>query len=190
MTDLAEQQDSADLEAEMKRITDSIDSPAIAWRVLCINRDYNIALVITRNCVAQMPFHEPGDAITWKHSTLRAWLNGKFYDSLPDGVRSRVEEAINENLDNPENNVPGGGETRDKVFLLSTEEAEMLFPSDSERTTRYKEKVAWWWLRSAGNDPWYIANVYSGGNINPRGDRADYPTGGVRPALWLSLDED
>lgn len=49
----------------------------------------------------------------------------------------------------------------------------------------------WWWLRSPGWDSYSAANVYPYGFIMVSGAfiTADWAYGGVRPAMWVSLDE-
>jgi hypothetical protein len=150
-----------------------------------------------------MPYQESCGSITWEHCTLRKWLNNEFYNSLPDFIRNRIVEITNQNPDNAQYGTPGGNPTRDKVFLLSTEEAERHFLSNSKRITQYsgsdycdKSNNPWrfyigtnqsWLLRSPGHGPNVVACVTSDGNVRSDGAYTVDSIGGVRPALWLHL---
>ncbi|MCL2137459.1 MAG: toll/interleukin-1 receptor domain-containing protein [Coriobacteriia bacterium] len=163
-----------------------VDKPAdIEWRELYVDKTQQRVLVIARDCVAMMPYHEEMEYITWEDCTLRSWLNGEFFNSiLPEAIKRRVIEVENQNPDSRWS-VTGGRPTWDKVFLLSTDEAHEYFASDYDRIATFHGSVAWWWLRLPGNDANYAATVdidgYVGGDGNVAGQL------GVRPALWLSL---
>ena len=48
----------------------------------------------------------------------------------------------------------------------------------------------WWWLRSPGDMPHFVASIHYDGQIYLRGNDVFMPGatgGGVRPALWLSI---
>lgn len=76
----------------------------LSWRVL--KTDGNRALVMMGNAIEYLPFDKNGGT-SWADSSLRAWLNGEFYQN----AFSESEKAL----------ITGGG---DKVFLLSMDEAE------------------------------------------------------------------
>lgn len=159
---------------------------AIEWQVLDIDAENNCALVVTRDCVAKKPYHQPGGAITWEDCTLRKWLNQEFYDGLPLEVKSRTVKVVNQNPDNPYYGTPGGNPTYDRVFLLSQDEAKDYLKSSSNLVARFRGAGCWWWLRSPGFNAGYAADVDDGGYVYGIGVVVDYVRG-VRPALWLSL---
>ena len=86
----------------------------------------------------------------------------------------------------------GRKETRDRVFLLSVDEAEELFNSTEARKCNVAEYArkntsGWWLLRSPGyydNETTYVSDK---GVIMTRGYNVRNPRGAVRPAMWLEV---
>jgi tetratricopeptide (TPR) repeat protein len=187
----AEEERRKQEEAERKR---KAEEEAERWsQPLMIAKDSarNIGLFISRDIVTRMPYHKPDGNITWEGCTLRKWLNTEFYDGLPDSIKSRVVEATNQNPDNPQYKTPGGNPTKDRVFLLSIDEAKKYLSDNSAGAAKYNGAVTWWWLRSPGDDAYLAAYVYGRGCVSLRGNyvgsRVLFDDGGVRPALWLNL---
>ena len=180
----------SDIEEQISTIQSrAFKMEAVRWKMLSTDEDNNRALFITWDCVARMPYHQSGGSITWEACTLREWLNTVFYHNLPLPIRSRVLELENQNLDNSTYKTPGGNPTRDKVFLLSIDEAGGYFKSDSERVAEFEGAGDCWWLRSPGGLADIAAYVGIDGFVHAYGnlvDDEDYY--GVRPAIWLSLE--
>jgi len=70
-------------------------------------------------------------------------------------------------------------------------------PNNSKRIAKLKDcdGVWWWWLRSSGRANVRAAYIHGDGNIGIQGNNVlkgnpidGRCTGGVRPALWLSLE--
>jgi tetratricopeptide (TPR) repeat protein len=156
------------------------------FKVLHLDEANRRALVITKDCIAKMPYHQPGGAITWEGCTLRRWLNNEYYHSLPQHIRARVIEVINQNPNNPNYGTAGGNATRDRVFLLRIDEAKRYFSGNSDRIAKYQGARMWWWLRSPGYCADYAANVHTGSLVDVIGNYVGNG-GGVRSALWLNL---
>jgi hypothetical protein len=148
------------------------------WRTLHTDKANERMLVISEEIVGQRPYHASRSNITWEGCTLRKWLNGEFYSSLPQALRDRVLPV--------KVRTKGSKGTTDKVFLLSTDEAKQYFKSDKDRIAKYNGSAYWWWLRSRGDYAHYAANVNYGGGVNDCGHSVNR-VGGVRPALWLNL---
>jgi hypothetical protein len=186
------------------------------WRLLDVDRTRNAALLISEFLVAQLPYHSERVDVTWKTCSLRRILNsdGAFIGQLIPGMRERllmsaISNDDNATRDNPLRNTPGGGDTRDRIFLLSLSEVssysnKSYLRTDEERLARWppseekdSEQESWWWLRSPGVDQDTAAFVNLGGGVNPLGHSVDSdsyygneyvrPAAGVRPALWLDL---
>jgi hypothetical protein len=129
--------------------------------------------------------------ITWDNSDLRSWLNGEFLKkAFPDGIEQEmIPSAEIYTYRNEEFDTYGGLTCRDKVFVLSTDEAKKYLPEDgqTERTvdedgdvvyemfggyslgfeTEYARKkgiigtiVVPWWLRTPGEKKLTFAYVY------------------------------
>ncbi|MDD6035308.1 MAG: DUF6273 domain-containing protein [Lachnospiraceae bacterium] len=74
-------------------------------------------------------------AIEWHDKAMEAgrWLNSDFYrTAFSEKERASIAETLVRNADNPEYGTEGGNDTRDKVFLLSIEEATTYFDSDPD----------------------------------------------------------
>lgn len=155
--------------------------------------------------------------VTWETSDLRAWLGSEF---LNTAFTAEEQESIIlttvKNPDNTKHNVEGGNDTKDKVYLLSSEEAlyyfgnakweggsigwrnekSLAFPTEYAKTRNigYKEnsrfwyeKYANWWLRSPGMGTNWGTYVASAGILM---DDGGYVTGtnAIRPVLWLDVE--
>ncbi|MBQ7568275.1 serine/threonine protein kinase, partial [bacterium] len=165
----------------------------ITWTVL--QRDKDFILVIAKQGLDSMPYHESVPSITWADCSLRHWLNNEFLNkAFNDQERERIL------LSSLTNNA--GPDTEDRVFLLSAEDAEdgSLFAGDTERQakpTKYaSNKKAYtdeengccsWWLRSRGCYGHHAASVSTGGDVNIDGDEVSMGSLAVRPALRISL---
>ena len=151
---------------------------------------------------------------TWETCTLRQHLNTEFLGKFSDEERKRIIVTKNRNPDNLWYGTPGGGDTDDKVFLLSLEEADKYFGdsgdyinkkrsgydfktgthnfaedgddlSNAYDDARNEGHFSSWWLRSPGSDKSQAASVY--GPISVSGTFVNLATIVARPALWLKL---
>lgn len=176
---------------------------AIEWKVLGF--EDGRALLLSRYALEAKPFHDSDGSVTWEESSLRAWLNGSFYDSaFSDSEKARIHEVLNSNPDNPVSGTASGNDTQDKIFLLSISEVEQYLPRDFFRrcsaTDHAKENGVdirvyadksngniRWWLRSQGFSAENISIVTPYGIIFRKGYSANDDSIAVRPALWLDL---
>ena len=173
----------------------------LEWLVL--ERSGSRVLLITRDLVEAKPF---GGA-NWAESELRTWLNGEFMSAaFTDEERGMICRTKLENPDKKSftglNDNFGGGDTVDKVFLLSNKQAEKYFETESQRKASYSDwcrkklgdaaqsdprKGDNYWLRSVG-DRFYIASVGTNGIIS-NNTRYDDKTTGVRPVICIDVGE-
>jgi len=129
---------------------------------------------------------------------LRKWLNNDFLNSAFTPEQLAIIALTNlVNNNNAKYGTYGGNPTQDKIFLLSIDEAEKYFASDSDQgaeNTAYAEAMGadtnskgmgWWWLRSPGDDAARAARVFYGGSVYEFGPNVDNDYDAVRPALWL-----
>ena len=149
--------------------------------------------------------------VTWETCTLRDWLNNDFLKTA--FTEEEQSSILMTTVDNGKNqgykgyDTSGGNDTHDKLFLLSYHEAFVLYFKSNEARkcapTSYAEAhgaymnnkhmvdgrgAGWWWLRSPGNYQYNAMYVsYSGSHSR---DSVEYPTGCVRPALWINLESD
>lgn len=184
----------------------SINGPEeIEWQVLTVENGK--ALLISKYALDAIPYDlwERGDYyLTWEECSLREWLNEDFYNSAFSNIeKSAIMEVMLSNKDNPVYYCEGGNDTIDRIFLLSIEEAQNYFDSDSARqcksvayakgynnNTRIPTDWAgntWWWLRSPGGISQSAAGITYSGVIDSGGRDMYSNIGVIRPAFWLKL---
>jgi len=161
----------------------------LEWRCLAVKS--NRALLITKDIVEKRAYHEIDEItddfrITWEGCILRQYLNGAFLQRFSPKEGAAILETELSNDDNEYYGIDGGNPTKDKIFLLSAEEADQYFSSDEDRVAYFDGKETGWQLRSPGFLPYYSANVLENGYITIFGSPVN-GAGGVRPALWLNL---
>ena len=171
----------------------------IEWQVLA--KENNRVLVISKYALDCQPYNKEYKYVTWEYCTLRTWLNGTFLNSaFSEKEQAAIAQATVTADENPEYDTEPGNATTDKVFLLSIDEANKYFSSDSARQCKPTAYAAangayerdsgncWWWLRSPGSYQEYAADVYDGGYVGCYGRSVNYAFIAVRPALWIDLD--
>lgn len=159
------------------RYHDSNSLKPVRWRVLTVKDDQ--FLVVSTEILECMPFDNKGSSV-WKTSSLRAWLNGGFIDT----VFSPEEQS----LILPTTLEP---DMADYVFLL-TEKDVWNYRLDywTSLKTRYDiyddlEKIdghPLWYLRTtAGPSSLLVAYGYNGQEVRDAKDTHI----GIRPAMWV-----
>ena len=186
------------------KVGDIITFGGYEWLVLDI--EGGRALVVSKDIVERRVYHTPYGSITWADCSLRAYLNGEFYNSFNDSDRGRIVEVTNVNEDNQWYGTNGGDDTQDRIFLLSLAEAVKCFGDSGQladrpfgensindqynqnRIATFNGSASWWWLRSPGFDSTLASFVSDVGSLYMSGiDVNIHFYGGVRPALWLNL---
>ena len=176
----------------------------IEWLVL--DKQDDKILVISKYGLDAKPYNKEKKDITWGKCTLRSWLNDDFYNAAfnADEKKAIVQTDVSADK-NPEYSTNPGNDTTDNVFLLSINEVNKYFSSDSERQcaatdyaiaqgayTNSDYKVDggfswWWWLRSPGYYQYYAALVDYVGSVYHYGFNVSCGNDCVRPALWINL---
>jgi len=183
----------------------------IEWTVLDVQDGK--ALLISKYGLDSQPYSKSRQNTTWEWSNLRSWLNGEF---LTKAFQSDEQKTIlkgfidNSRQQQIQDDISGGNDTYDRLFVLSYGEAVRYFAGDDNRSckaTDYAisqgaainaENNCWWWLRSpAGSQTGALAQ---GGNmmeaITVLGDGSftissvNMEGRAVRPALWIDLNSD
>ena len=168
----------------------------IKWRVL--QSENGEAFLLSDVILDKQAYNENDEYITWKESSLRAWLNDKFMNrAFSDEEKEKVNITEVVNKDNPVFGTKGGKNTSDKIFLLSL--AEVSGKKDGKKygllddemkaceNSDFSKNGSWWWLRSPGDDRYCAAVVNSDGWVYGDGSRVNGSDDGVRPALHLNL---
>ncbi|MBO4904116.1 MAG: hypothetical protein J5367_02730 [Lachnospiraceae bacterium] len=147
--------------------------------------------LLSEKPVIKMAFNEAGydTTGTWEDSTVRTWLNEKFYNTFTEDEKALIAKTHNINPDNSEYGTDAGNDTDDHIFLLSVDEANALDKKVRHCGYWYGMNHQWWWLRSPGVNTHYTAYVGKGNDsdakIDTTGDIASNEYGAVRPALNL-----
>ena len=151
----------------------------IKWQVLEV-KDKK-ALLLSKHILFRTAFDYQGSG-TWKTSSLRQYLNGKFYDNC--FTKSEKKAIILSNI--KENN----GDTKDRIFLLSVDEVKKYFKNNQERiaSTLDGKKNCAWWLRSLGLCHKNAVCVSRDGDVNTGGGDAGSGSCGVRVAIQWNLE--
>ena len=167
----------------------------IDWIVLA--KENKRILIMSKYALDCKRYNNEWDNVTWENCTLRTWLNDLFYnDAFNPTEKAWIRQTRLKN--------DGGNDTRDRVFLLSSSEAENYFNLNSLNSLRYCAAtnyaivrgvyVGWtscqWWLRSIGAqriNTHNAANVRCDGSVNYDGTRVTCDNIGIRPAMWINL---
>ena len=172
----------------------------IEWKVL--DKDENGKMfVVSRYALDCRHYHSKIEQVTWETSDIRSWLNNDFYSTaFTKSERAKIKTTTLENRDNADYNTDGGNDTKDKVFLLSIDEAKAYLPSTVERVciaTKYAEsqgsqlesltRSCRWWLRSPGSTLYNASFVKLDGFILQLGTPVSVEKRSVRPAMWIEL---
>lgn len=170
----------------------------VSWIVLKV--EDNKALVISRECLDTQPYHDVLDGRSdWANCTLRLWLNETFQNTAFDETEQcMILETELVNKDNASYRTPGGENTVDSIFLLSSSDA---FAGQGQKwmiskVTPYAAAsgcyvspigTGWWWLRSPGVYTRDASYVSSTGGVSDYGYIIHRVGWAVRPAMWIDL---
>lgn len=169
------------------------ENALIEWLVL--KNDGSKYLLISKYALYCKPYNTSFKSVTWKTCSLRKWLNGAFFNNafsveeqkqiLSTTVTTTDYSTVN---------------TKDRVFLLSSAEAEKYFDSYSAgqcQGTAYcfaqgadnaRNGNCNWWLRSPGSSFRTARYVNNSGSSYGYSCPVDKDTIAVRPALWIDLE--
>ena len=181
-------------------------SDPIEWLVL--ENDGKKALLLSREILQVTALHQLTMKDTkgkvWAQSSLRKWLNGDFFKNA--FTKDEQKAVLASSLKNP----PGpqtttkGGNSKDKLFLLSYEELEKYLPTQESRkanrtafasvlmqnqgyTVEDGVQPETWWLRTPGFNVAMALLVEKDGSVDlKKGEHSVQPRG-VRPALWVDV---
>ena len=149
----------------------------IEWQVLEVKD--NKALLLSKHILFRTAY-DINHSGTWKTSSLRQYLNGKFYENC--FTKSEKNAIISSNIK------VNSGDTKDRIYLLSVDEVNKYFKNDQERIAVSLDGCyGYWWLRCRGYYGNYAACVHYDGDVYDDGHDADVGAGGVRVALQWNL---
>ncbi len=185
--------------------TDFSDNP-LFWTVLV--QEESRVLLLSKAGLAFRPFHGASQDVTWADSDVRTWLNTDFFEqAFSPEEQARIPAVSVHTPDNVRFNAKGGPDTVDRVFLLSTEEAETLIPDVHSRIRTFQTGASpanaagtpgsgspgsdtaavSWLLRSPGDQWLSTACVRANGRIDTSGVYVYQTECSLCPALWMTL---
>ena len=169
---------------------------SIEWLVLQ-EKDGRM-LLLSRNCLASLPWNKERSDAVWETSDIRRWLNEDFLKTaFSEKEQSAIAITKLDNRDQLGNGTPVGADTEDRVFLLSSIDALALLYDEGYRVKPTPYAVGQgvyvnpigdcaWWLRSPGKIPTSPSYFNSHGDIGTRNHEVQETIIGVRPAMWVS----
>lgn len=179
---------------------DSNGPEPIEWTVL--QNGENGLLLLSRFSLFNAPYHGEFTAVSWEECTLRAQLNGEFYqNAFSQEERQAILKgsAPAESLSPDEDGICED----DAVFLLSADEIAEWLPEEEERVcfptafalaggaeaiqspSKDGTVRCWYWLRTAGKQAKNQSLVTADGAISQKGRYVNRPQGTVRPAVRI-----
>lgn len=138
------------------------------------------------------------DSDKWERSPLRQWLNGDFYKEAFSAEEAARILTTTVTADwNPSSMVDPGKDTKDKVFLLSINEAAAYFDGGDVGCEPTEYALAQgvyckfdicgnWWLRTPGNCAGFMSYVTHDPEISTYGVASTSGGVGVRPVIRIS----
>ena len=179
---------------EENRNTESYDEVKFGkfiWQV--VKQDENGYLLVTKDIVELREYHGGYVDVTWAESDIRKYLNDEFLQkNFSMSERIQIVKSRIHTPDNAKFGTKGGKDTRDSIFLLSSEEANSLYPTDASRTGYYNGEATSWWLRSPGSTQYSVLMVLGGDDVGIEYEgfvdiigSDTFEKKGVRPALYL-----
>lgn len=175
----------------------------IEWRVLD-KKDGKILLLSERALDAQN-YNNKYKGTTWEKCSLRNWLNETFInEAFSADEQMKIVDTKLKAVANSQYGTKAGNDTTDKVFPLSTAEAEEYLKSEMDRICvptayaienggrallerAYGKDVCIWWLRSPGRDSAHVAAIQYQYFDTAEGTGVRNQSIYVRPALWIEI---
>lgn len=168
----------------------------IEWIVL--DKKDGRVLLISRLAIDTKQYSKYGIiSMSWENSFVRKWLNGTFFsEAFSAECQELIASATVENAVNTVYGTDCGGDTQDRVFLLSVEEMEKYSSFAACGATDYAKAKGmtmgadgncWWWLRTMGRGSDYAACVFTNGTVQPQGSGVTGRGIGIRPAIWVEI---
>ena len=162
----------------------------IEW--IIVKREGTRAMVLSKYALDAMKYSR-FDTATWESSEIRRWLNDEFLKT----AFTQEEEAViaQRYVDLGK----GKRNTQDKVFLMCRQDVEAVWPKLEGRAaqaTPYALSKEMPYTNEKGECRWWLCfpnNRKKGDTVRYDGKFSSDPvktyTLGVRPAMWINLDE-
>lgn len=160
----------------------------IEWIVL--QKEEDKVLLLSKKCLDCKPYNNELKKVAWKGCTLRKWLNRKFMNM----AFSENEEKYILLSEVVYVNSKGTAQVEDRIFLLNEGQVGLYKKQSKAKATEYavakgvyvspSTGYSTWWVRSPSGN-FTSSNGKAGSTSRPVNDE----TMGVRPAMWVSLED-
>ncbi len=161
-------------------VGDVIELGDCKWTILDINKSQ--VLLLKKEALSGRAYHNIFEDVTWERSTLRQYLNTEFMSQTFS--KKEQDNIIVTHLKNSNNSrfgTEGGNDTKDYIFLLSTDEVK-------EYDSLFKGFKSNSWLRSPGNSQSSAAFLSVSGSVMDYGYLVTSEEFTVRPVLWFNIN--
>ena len=162
----------------------------IEW--IIVKREGTRAMVLSKYVLNAMKYSR-FDTATWESSEIRRWLNDDFFNTAFTQEEEDVIAQRHVELGSLWNDL------QDKVFLMCREDVEAVWPELEGRAaqaTPYALSKEMPYTNEKGECRWWLCfpnNRKKGDSVRYDGKFSSDPvktyTLGVRPAMWINLDE-
>lgn len=176
------------LDIMLANVNDVVCFANTDWIVL--DKTKEKALVIKKRISIREAYNEERSETSWEKCTLRYWLNNDYINSeFNENERKFIIESDNDNVDNETFGSVSGKSTKDKIFILSTSEANNYFIRNALRVAKDdKDNKNSWWLRTSGDKSIRAAYIGDDGVTYRNGVDVNVQKG-VRPAMWIDISK-
>lgn len=175
----------------------------IEWRVL--DKKGGKILLLSERALDAQNYNNKYKGTTWEKCSLRNWLNETFInEAFSADEQMKIVDTKLKAEANSQYGTKAGNDTTDKVFPLSTAEAEEYLKSEMDRICvptayaienggrallerAYGKDVCIWWLRSPGRDSAHVAAIQYQYFDTAEGTGVRNQSIYVRPALWIEI---
>lgn len=114
-------------------VNDKVTFGKYNWKVLNIDEEHDEVLLFGVNSdkfeeLTNHSFHDKEEAVTWKDSAIRTWLNGEFLENgFTPEERAMIVLSDVENSDNSKYQTEGGEDTQDYIYLPGEKDVEQYW---------------------------------------------------------------
>ena len=170
------------------------DKP-LSWKVIALDAKNERVLLLADTVLDAMYMYQGSSGSTWKDSSIRAYLNGEFYnDAFSDAEKEDIAAVSISNKAAERSDRSGDAATVDSVFILSEEEVLLYLPNEEDRLVSDGDGYSEWWLRTSCWDddderPTFLI-IWEDGRLDRKGMLSTNVDYSVRPAFWLDVSED
>lgn len=159
----------------------TLDGEELVWLVL--EKDEESCLLLSVNALYALPYHDSETAVSWKDCSLRARLNGEFFETaFSEDEKAKMLPVFPESDGTDRVSLPDA----DMVTRLVAPEDRICVPTRAAFDTGIwaaKNGGCWWWLRTETARGGLAPFVMNDGSVPDTGEPVTSGMNGVRPCI-------